>query len=219
MSARNRYTCGWIRNIYQQLFSYFGPQHWWPAESPFEVIIGAILTQNTAWTNVEQAISRLKQKQLLTPQKLYRIKTKTLAGLIRSCGYYNIKAARLKSFLQALFCDFGGCLKSLFSLSTPKLREKLLQINGIGPETADSILLYAAERPVFVVDAYTKRLLLRHRLIKNKYSYQQIQDLFTKNLPRNLKMFNEYHALIVRLGKEYCRSQARCQLCPLNRKG
>jgi len=219
MGEGNKYIAGYLKDTYKRLYSYFGPQHWWPADSPFEVIIGAILTQNTAWSNVEKAIVCLKKKRLLSPEKLYNTKLKTLSGVIRPCGYYNLKAARIRSFLEVLFADFKGSLPLMFSLRPVQLRERLLEIKGIGPETADSILLYAAEKPKFVIDAYTRRFLFRHKLIKRKSSYGQIQNLFEENLRPRLKMFNEYHALIVRLAKEFCRSRPLCKSCPLRENG
>ena len=202
--------------IYKKLFTCFGPQHWWPADSPFEVIVGAILTQGTNWNNVEKAINNLKRENLLIPRKLDGISQQRLASLIRPCGYFNIKAKRLKSFLSVLFDSYNGSLKNMFYLATPRLREALLDIKGIGPETADSILLYAAQRPVFVVDAYTKRILLRQRLISENSSYHEIQDLFMRDLKENVSFFNEYHALLVKLGKETCaKSNPKCSLCPI----
>jgi len=205
-----------LNYFYRKLYAQFGRQHWWPGESHFEVVVGAILTQNTNWNNVERAINNLKQENLLNPRALYRASAKRLALLIKPSGYYNLKAKRLKSFLTVLFNDYQGKIKNLFNLSTPRLRQVLLGINGIGPETADSILLYAAARPVFVVDAYTKRILFRQRLIKRDASYGQVQGLFIKNLKRDTRLFNEYHALLVRLGKEICRkNNPKCKLCPL----
>ena len=219
MSEGNNYIVRYLGDTYKKLHSYFGPQHWWPADSPFEVIIGAILTQNTAWSNVEKAIACLKKKGLLNPGKLYNSDKRTLSGLIRPCGYYNLKAARIRSFLEVLFADFKGNLSSMFSLRLAQLRARLLEIKGIGPETADSILLYAAGKPKFVIDAYTRRFLFRHKLIKRASSYEQIQNLFEENLRPRLKMFNEYHALIVRLAKEFCRSRPLCKSCPLRENG
>jgi endonuclease-3 related protein len=213
--GRGRHIPGYLTEVYQKLYSEFGPQHWWPADSAFEVVIGAILTQNTAWTNVEKAISRLRSEKLLSARRLYNADINTIAGLIRPAGYYNLKAARIRAFLETLFTVFAGKLPLMFSLKTGVLRERLLQIKGIGPETADSILLYAAEKPVFVVDAYTRRLLLRHKLIEQEATYQQIQSLFEENLPRRRALFNEYHALIVRLAKEFCRKKPLCNGCPL----
>ncbi|MFH1075152.1 MAG: endonuclease III domain-containing protein [Candidatus Firestonebacteria bacterium] len=208
-------TSCFLKKIYQTLYSYFGPQYWWPAKDEFEVIVGAILTQNTAWTNVEKAILQLKTKGILSPEKLYGTDIKIVAGLIRSCGYYNIKAARVKNFLDVLFNEFNGRLSSFLALEKQTLRDRLLRIKGIGPETADSIVLYAAKKASFVVDAYTKRFLCRHNLSKSTDSYAQIQSLFENNLPRDVRLFNEYHALFVRLGKDFCRPTPRCNECPL----
>lgn len=176
------------------------------------------MTQNTAWTNVEKAIACLKKKDLLNPQKLYKTDVKKLAKLIRPCGYYNVKAARLHNFLKLLFEEFKGDLAALFLPEAHALRDRLLQVKGIGPETADSIILYAAGKPVFVVDAYTRRFLQRHRLIGPEGDYRQIQALFEENLPRDPRLYNEYHALIVRLGKEFCRKKPLCAQCPLQRE-
>jgi len=203
--------------IYKKLYSFFGPQHWWPAESSFEVIVGAILTQNTSWQNAERAIANLGKRKLLNPHKLYRLSDKRLASLIMPAGYYNIKARRLKNFLIFLFKSYKGKLKNMSLRDTQELRQELLSVNGIGPETADSILLYALDKAVFVVDAYTQRVLLRHRLIRNNASYDEIQNLFMKNLKNKVKLFNEYHALLVRLGKEFClKGRPKCEVCPLD---
>lgn len=201
--------------IFDRLYARFGSQHWWPGQSRFEVIVGAILTQNTNWANVEKAIANLKKASVLTPAAMYRLDKTRLAGLIRPAGYYNIKASRLSALLDWLFSHYGGDLDRLVDLSTDSLREQLLGITGIGPETADSILLYALDRPVFVVDAYTARIMVRHGLIEPPFDYVQLQELFHRYLPRNARLFNEYHALLVRLGKEYCRPTARCEGCPL----
>ncbi|MBU3958283.1 MAG: endonuclease III domain-containing protein [Candidatus Omnitrophica bacterium] len=205
--------------IYRKLYSHFGPQHWWPADTPFEVIVGAILTQNTNWLNVEKAINNLRKHKLLEQRKLYRLSEKRLAALIKPTGYFNIKAQRLKAFLNFLFKSYQGNIKKILLINTRDLRLQLLSINGIGPETADSILLYALKKPVFVVDAYTRRILLRHRLVKKNASYGEIQNLFMQNLKSNVKLFNEYHALLVRLGKEVClKNKPKCDICPLNSK-
>jgi len=210
--------------IYQKLYSYFGPQHWWPARTPFEVIIGAILTQNTNWLNVEKAIGNLKKYKLLQPVTLYKLPHKRLASLIRSAGYYNIKAKRLKSFLKFFIKYYNGSIKKMSKGSTISLRQQLLLVNGIGPETADSILLYALDKPVFVVDAYTKRILSRHRFIPEGAGYDETQNLFMNNFsPKgrpagspNIRLFNEYHALLVKLGKEFClKRRPKCEMCPL----
>ena len=167
-----------LRYIYNTLYKRYGPRNWWPADTPFEMIVGAILTQNTSWNNAEKAIANLKANKGLTPGKLKKMSKNKLASLIKPCGYYNIKAARLKHFIEYLVKNYGGSLKKFFSNSTASIRKQLLAINGIGPETADSILLYAAKKPVFVVDAYTKRILERHRLIRGNATYEQVQRLF-----------------------------------------
>ena len=201
--------------LYQKLYNAFGPRRWWPADTPFEVIVGAILTQNTSWENVEKAILRLKKKALLHPEKLYSIEESILAEIIRPSGYYNMKARRLKNFMGFLYGEYKGDLSLMFSVDLEVIREKLLGIHGIGKETADSILLYAGFKPIFVVDAYTKRILSRHNLISTDASYQEIQDLFMKNLPGDVPLYNEYHALIVHLGKNYCKKKPNCTDCPL----
>jgi endonuclease-3 related protein len=206
-----------LSEIYKMLYDAFGPQHWWPGETSFEIMAGAILTQNTSWTNVEKAIVNLKSAGYLTPEALHRIDTAQLAELIRPAGYFNIKAKRLKSFVDWLFDNYGGELANLQAINTSRLREELLAIKGIGRETADSILLYALDRPVFVVDAYTARITLRHRLIEPGADYEQLRQLFESNLPEDVKLFNEYHALLVRTGKEFCRPKARCSGCPLEK--
>lgn len=202
--------------IYQRLYRAFGPQYWWPAENAFEVMVGAMLTQSTSWSNVEKAIANIKKNKLLAPEKLYRLSHRTRARLIKSSGYFNIKAKRLKEFLGFFLKNYRGDLKKMRKQDTLRLREELLSVKGIGPETADSMLLYALDKPVFVVDAYTKRILLRHHLIKEDATYEETQDLFMRNLKKGTKLFNEYHALLVKLGKEFClKSKPRCQLCPL----
>jgi len=204
-----------LTEIYQLLFDRFGPQHWWPGQSRFEIIIGAILTQNTNWTNVEKAIANLKSADLLTPEKLYHLDLSQLAELVRPAGYYNIKAKRLKNFISWLFGNYAGQLTNLEDLNTDRLRAELLSIKGIGRETADSILLYAFGREIFVVDAYTARIAFRHMLIEPGADYEQLRELFQSNLPQDTQLFNEYHALLVRVGKEFCRPKARCTDCPL----
>lgn len=204
-----------LLDIYHILFDRFGPQRWWPGDSPFEVMVGALLTQNTNWSNVSRAISNLKKDNLLSFDALEALPVEVLAERIRPSGYYNMKAARLKNLL-ALIRENGGDLESLFNKDAAELRERFLAVNGIGPETADSILLYAAEKPVFVVDAYTHRILVRHGLISEEATYYEIQDLFTDTLAKDVSLYNEYHALLVRLGKEFCKkSKPRCEGCPL----
>ena len=205
-----------LKVVFDRLYAAFGPQHWWPGDTPFEVMIGAILTQNTNWTNVERAIQNIKKEKLLTPVRIRSIRTDRLARLIRPAGYFNIKAKRIKNFLSFWFSQYQGKLSSLKREDPPVLRDRLLAVNGIGPETADSILLYALEKPVFVVDAYTRRVLSRHGLIPSSATYQDIQQLFLQQLQPDVPLYNECHALIVRLGKEFCRPQPRCAQCPLN---
>jgi endonuclease-3 related protein len=206
-----------LLEIYKLLFDSFGPQHWWPGKTRFEIIIGAILTQNTNWGNVKKAIANLKAAKRMTPEALHKLKQEQLAELIRPAGYFNIKAHRVKSFLDWLFESYDGKLKHLEQINTSQLREELLAVKGIGPETADSILLYAFERPVFVIDAYTARVMCRHYFIELGADYSQLQDLFQSNLPQDVKLFNEYHALLVRVGKDFCKPTAKCPACPLER--
>jgi endonuclease-3 related protein len=206
-----------LTEIYQLLFEHFGPQHWWPGQTQFEIIVGAILTQNTNWGNVEKAIGNLKAAGLLIPEKLHDIEVSELAELIRPAGYFNIKAKRLKNFVDWFFEDYDGELARLESLDTGRLRAELLAIKGIGRETADSILLYALDREIFVVDAYTARVAFRHGLIEPDADYEQLRELFQSNMPPDTKMFNEYHALLVRVGKEFCRPKTRCAGCPLEK--
>jgi len=204
-----------LKSIYDALFARWGKQKWWPAESPFEVMVGAILTQNTAWRNVEKAIANLKAANMLDPQALHYAPVGRVAELIRPSGYFNVKARRLKSFLDFYFCAAGGSYARLNAIPTRDLRQQLLNVNGLGPETVDSILLYALNRPVFVVDTYTRRILKRHLIIRGDESYNQIREMFEYNLPRGRKLFNEFHALIVRAGHHHCRPTARCEECPL----
>jgi len=206
-----------LTEIYQLLFECFGPQHWWPGETKFEIITGAVLTQNTSWANVEKAIANLKSADSLTPEKLYQFDVPQLAELIRPAGYFNIKAKRLKNFVTWLFENYEGKLTNLESLDTDQLRSELLAVKGIGPETADSILLYALNRPVFVVDAYTARIAFRHGLIEPNADYEQLRGLFQSNLPQDTQLFNEYHALLVKVGKEFCKPKAQCSSCPLEK--
>ena len=206
-----------LMEIYNLLMDKFGPQHWWPGDSRFEVIIGAILTQNTNWTNVEKAIINLKNTDSLSPTKLFEMETDLLAELIRPAGYYNIKAARLKSFLNWLNDNYKLDVDALQNLPPWDLREQLLAIKGVGRETADSIILYAYDKPTFVVDAYTCRILVRHGLIDSESDYEQTKDFFESSLPTETQLFNEFHALIVQTGKNYCKPKPKCQNCPLNK--
>ncbi len=202
-------------DVYQRLYTAYGPQHWWPGESPFEVIVGAILTQSAAWTNVEKAISNLKKAGALSPEGLHRLSEGELARLIRPSGYFNAKARKLKAFVDRLHDEFGGDLLRLLAMPATDLRALLLGTHGIGPETADSILLYAASQPAFVIDAYTRRVFSRLGFRPVADTYDGWQQSFTENLSPDVCLFNEYHALIVRLGKDVCRKRPLCGECPL----
>ncbi len=202
--------------VYRRLYRHYGDLHWWPGESPLEVSVGAILTQNTAWTNVEKAIKRLKEAGSLSVRRISRLPHGHLARLIRAAGYFNVKARRLKNFISFLQDHYGGSLKRMFNQKTFRLRQELLSVNGTGPETADSILLYAGEKPIFVIDAYTKRILSRHGLMPYEQSYEEFQQLFMKHLPKNVPLYNQYHAMFVNIGKDFCRSRPLCASCPLN---
>lgn len=203
---------------YRALHAALGPQHWWPARTPFEVIVGAILTQSTAWTNVERAVDNLRRARLLTPRALLQVSRAQLERLIRPAGYFRQKAKKLKAFVRFLNAEYGGSLRRMFATPTEELRSRLLRVHGIGPETADSILLYAGGHPVFVVDAYTKRILVRHGLLDERADYEQTRRWLEAALPRNVQLFNEYHALLVAVGKRWCRpQQPRCETCPLGR--
>ncbi len=204
-----------LLDIYRILFDHYGPREWWPAETPFEVVVGAILTQNTAWKNVEKAIANLKQLGPLTPEALFRLPEETLAEAIRPSGYYRQKGKRLRNFLGMLSDRFECRLDALFDLPTENLREELLALSGIGPETADSILLYAAGRPVFVIDTYTLRILSRHELLPEVTFYAEAQQWVTDHLPEDVQLFNEFHALLVNVGKDFCSPRPKCPGCPL----
>jgi endonuclease-3 related protein len=208
-----------LNDIYRRLFERYGPQHWWPAEEPFEVIVGAILTQSAAWTNVEKAVRNLKNAGKLSPGALRRLPEQELAGLIHPCGYYNTKARKLKAFVKWFGDKYNDSLQILFNNDIEKTRHQLLNVYGIGEETADSIILYAGNRPVFVIDAYTRRIISRMGLAPQNDTYSAYQAMFMENLRIDAGMFNEYHALIVRLGKETCRKQPLCQDCCLNLTG
>jgi endonuclease-3 related protein len=207
-----------LDEYYNSLFTTFGPQHWWPGKTQFEVIVGAILTQNASWTNVERAISNLRRAGLLSPAGIERVTLRRLETLVRPSGYFRQKARKLKAFCQFLRTDFGGSLKRMFRTPTISLREKLLGVFGIGPETADSILLYAGDHAVFVVDAYTKRILSRHGWTRENAKYDDVRWMFEREFPGDVKRFNEFHALIVQTGKNFCRTHdPLCGECPLGR--
>ncbi|HEV3040622.1 MAG TPA: endonuclease III domain-containing protein [Candidatus Angelobacter sp.] len=233
-----------IRQYYLTLIKRWGPQNWWPAQSRFEVIVGAYLTQNTAWSNVEKAIDNLRRADVLSVEGLRKISQEELEQLVRPSGYFRQKARKLKIFIRFLDAEYGGSLDSMFAQPTGKLRSELLSLNGVGPETADSILLYAGNHPVFVVDAYTSRILERHGVIQPETRYEEIQALIEKSIgsatpealnilkrgtePRHpvspmsamqrsslAQHYNEFHALIVKTGNQFCRSTPRCESCPL----
>lgn len=204
-----------LLEIYGRLLSRYGPQRWWPAEAPFEVIVGAILTQSAAWKNVEKCISNLKTAGALSPSGLRKLSNNELAGLIHSSGYYNAKAVKLKAFVQWFGEKYGDSLDRLFDEDLRRLREELLAIHGIGEETADSILLYAGNKPVFVIDAYTRRVVDRLGIRTQGNKYFHYQKLFMENLPRDVPMFNEYHALFVAICKDTCLKIPRCPGCCL----
>ncbi len=211
-----------LQTIYRRLKRFFGPQHWWPAQARtdearrLEIAVGAILTQNTAWSNAARAVAVLRSKSLMHAPRLHELSSRQLAPLIRSSGYFNQKAKKLKSFIGFLCSRHSGRMERMRSREFLALREGLLGLSGIGPETADSILLYALDKPVFVVDAYTRRVLARHSFIPWEASYDQIQALFSKHLPARVPLYNEYHALFVAVGKEFCRKRRPlCRRCPL----
>jgi len=206
---------GTLLDIYLLLHKRFGHRNWWPGDTPFEVIVGAILTQNTAWTNVERAIANLKSNGGFSAHGLLKLETAKLAGLIRPSGYFNQKALRLKAICQYLVDRCGADLELFKAVPTDELRKELLAITGIGPETADSILLYALDRPVFVVDTYTRRALGRIGLIAEMADYHTVQRLFMDNLALDVELFNDYHAQWVALGKDHCRQKPVCGGCPM----
>jgi endonuclease III related protein len=207
-----------LDEYYNSLFTAFGPQHWWPGRTRFEVIVGAILTQNTSWTNVESAIENLRRAGLLSLRGIDGVPLETLGRLVRPSGYFRQKARKLKAFCEFLADEYGGSLRRMFRAPTIVLREKLLGVWGIGPETADSILLYAGGHPVFVVDAYTKRMLGRHGWTDEKARYEDVRWMVERKFPGETQRFNEFHALIVQAGKKFCsRHDPRCGECPLGR--
>jgi len=205
-----------LRELYQKLWTAFGPQGWWPGETPFEVIMGAILTQNTNWRNVAQVLNGLKDEGLLDPLLLREMPEEELARRLKPSGYFNIKARRVKNFLDFFAQRWHNSLEEMAGLDLASLRTALLTVKGIGPETADSILLYALHKPTFVVDAYTHRVLSRHYLAPENCSYEELQGLFMENLPPDVPLYQEFHALLVRVGKEFCRPKPRCPACPLH---
>lgn len=205
-----------LLTIFTRLLEFSGSRNWWPGETKLEIVVGAILTQNTSWKNVEKTIAQMKEKNLLEVKALYEIDKDILAEVIRPSGFYNLKSSRLKNFISFFYERFGGSFERLGNVTTSRLREMILGINGIGEETADSILLYALEKPVFVVDAYTKRFLVNHRLYDGDLKYQEVQRFFADNLPADTYLYNEFHALIVFLCQQYCRKSPLCGECPIS---
>jgi len=214
------HTSDQLQEIYNRLFDHFGSQDWWPADTPFEIMVGAILTQNTNWQNVEKAIANLKAADLLSFAAMSTLPVEELADYIRPAGYYNIKAVRLQNFFSMIEQQWDGDLEYFLDQPAAVLREQLISVKGIGPETADSMVLYAAEKPIFVVDTYTHRILSRHEIIPEEYSYFEIQELIMDNLEEDTSFFNEYHALLVQAGKHFCKkSKPQCDQCPLSGVG
>ena len=204
-----------LMSLYEAMRTHFGHRNWWPGDTPFEVCVGAVLTQNTSWKNVAKAIDNLKGAQALDPLVMHRMSHEELAELIRPAGYYNIKARRLSNFINCLVERYEGNLQRLFAIPIEPLRDELLAINGVGPETADSMILYGAEKPIFVVDAYTKRVLSRHGIIDGKALYPEVQALFHDSIPRDTTLYNDFHAQFVAVGHHYCKKKPRCGDCPL----
>jgi len=201
--------------MYEAMFQRFGHHGWWPGDGPLEVCIGAILTQNTSWTNVEKALDNLRNTGAISISALHQMDCDSLAELIRPAGYYNVKARRLKNFIAHVFESYGEDIEAFLDRSVRTLQDELMPINGIGRETADSIILYAAQKPTFVIDRYTCRMMVRHSLICPEDDYQEVKDLFESSLPEDLELWKDYHAQIVAVGKQYCRPKARCAGCPL----
>jgi endonuclease III related protein len=201
--------------VYRHLFESLGPQGWWPGDSPFEIMVGAVLVQNTAWKNVERAIDNLKRAKVLTPRKLYALSTGELAEFIRPAGYFRIKAKRLHNLVKFFVECYRGSIAAMQKVDTQELRNQLLALNGIGPETADSILLYAVGKPVMVVDTYTNRVFSRHGWVSHGTTYHPLQEHVTAQLPADATLFNEFHALLVHVGHHYCSTKPRCEECPL----
>ncbi len=205
-----------LLKMYNAMVGRFGVRNWWPGESPLEICIGAILTQNTSWKNVEKAIGAIKGQGLMEISRLYDIDQGELAEIIRPAGYYNVKAKRLKNFINHVQKSFGGALERLFNLNLNRLRKELLSLNGIGPETADSMILYAAGKPIFVVDLYTTRILSRHKFVNDKAPYDEAQALFHERLERDVSLYNDFHAQFVAVGNNFCKPKPKCGDCPLN---
>jgi endonuclease-3 related protein len=204
-----------LLEIYDALRNTFGHRNWWPAEGPFEVIVGAILTQNVSWNNASKAIGNLKVAGMLDPVALYKSSPGDIAPLIKPSRFYNVKAMKIKNFIDFFFKEYGGDLLAMSKEDPATLRKKLLAVKGLGKETADAIMLYACQMPVFVVDAYTKRILLRRGLLEGDPSYDEVQRYFMENLPKDEALFNDFHAQLDHLGNSVCKSTPRCEACPI----
>jgi len=211
----NKRTNTTLINYFDHMARHHGTTHWWPAKTAFEVCLGAILTQNTAWTNVEKAIINLKREKLLTPKRLLATDTETLEAALRPSGYFRQKAIRVRLFTQHLVDHYGGSVNRMAKRPLEELRPELLSLKGIGPETADDILLYACEKPVFVVDAYTRRIFSRHGLVPHDIKYEELRAFFENNLDADVAYFKEYHGLIVWTAKDFCKTRPNCEGCPL----
>jgi len=212
LAVRTRTT---LLKAYRLMLDALGPQHWWPSRTRFETIVGAILTQNTSWANASKAIQALRRERLLSAKRLLAVPEVRLARIIAPARFQNVKARRLRSFLLWFESTYGSSLRRMFATPLSQLRDELLSVNGVGPETADSILLYAGDLPTFVVDAYTRRVLSRHGLIGTDATYDAMKNLFEKHLESDAALYNEYHALIVAVGNRYCGTKPRCDECPL----
>lgn len=204
-----------LQSYYDQMARHHGTTHWWPGDTPYEICLGAILTQNTAWTNVGKAIANLKRAKLLSPKRLLAADTETLEAAVRPSGYFRQKAERLRIFSQHLVEHYGGSVARMAKRPLARLRPELLSLKGIGPETADDILLYACEKPVFVVDTYTRRIFSRHGLVPADIKYEALRAFFEENLDADVPYFKEYHGLIVWTGKDFCKTMPNCAGCPL----
>ncbi len=204
-----------FQEVHDRLLAAYGPQGWWPGDSAFEIMLGAVLTQNTSWKNAERAIEQLRQHNALNLAAVNAMRTVELAELIRPAGYYRLKAKRVKNLVAHIFANYHGSLELMFAAGAASLRESLLSVNGVGPETADSIVLYAARKPVFVIDAYTARVFKRHGWIEFEADYHEMQARFHDACDQDEKLYNEYHALLVRVGKQHCGKIPKCEACPL----
>lgn len=204
-----------LEDFYRRMAAHYGPTGWWPGDTPFEIAVGAVLTQNTAWTNVEKAIANLKRERLLAPKAILEADDERLEAALRPSGYFRLKTKRLRSFCRHLADRYGGSMARMAKRPLAELRPELLSVHGIGPETADDILLYACGKPVFVIDAYTKRILSRHGLVPPDIPYETLRALFEAHLDADVAMFREYHGVLVWTAKDFCRTRPSCAGCPL----